>query len=184
MRQLGTIVIWVITAAVLWQTGCNVTDQRSDGATAGPPFGSRVDLDAAASLWKSMMGYKSWSPYPGLAGWQDGNSPHGKVLRYYVNSTAARDPMANGAIIIKENYGARSTGSLMAVTVMKKVPGYDPENEDWFWVKFDPSGTVMKRVLRHSSPTLVIGSFQSASRMQFTNTTPWSNTTICHLSFY
>ncbi len=35
-------------------------------------------------------------------------------------------------------------GDLMAVTVMQKVRGYDPEDKDWFWVKFDPSGGVMK----------------------------------------
>ena len=27
---------------------------------------------------------------------------------------------------------------------MKKVQGYDPENADWFWVKFGPKGDVMK----------------------------------------
>jgi hypothetical protein len=25
---------------------------------------------------------------------------------------------------------------------MKKIDGYDPENEDWFWVKYAPDGGV------------------------------------------
>ena len=32
-----------------------------------------------------------------------------------------------------------------AVTVMfKREAGYDPENKDWFWVKYAPDGSIMK----------------------------------------
>ena len=111
-----------------------------------PPFGGQEDVSRADDLWSSMKGYRSWKSYPGLEGWQDGMSPHGKVLKYYVNDAAAAHPghPHDGAIIIKENYGARDDGTLGAITVMKKIQGYDPENADWFWVKFDPKGNVMK----------------------------------------
>ena len=111
-----------------------------------PPFGGQEDVSRAGALWSSMKGYRSWKSYPGLEGWQDGMSPHGKVLKYYVNDAVTAHPghPHDGAIIIKENYGARDDGSLGAITVMKKIQGYDPENADWFWVKFDPKGNVMK----------------------------------------
>lgn len=117
------------------------------GSEAGPPFGGAADVKRAADLWKGTLGgkYTKWASYPGLGGWQPGKSPHGKVLRYFINSTAARNPQkpGNGAIIVKENYGVKN-GPLMAVTIMQKIKGYDPDNADWFWVKYGPGGEIMK----------------------------------------
>ncbi|MFQ5413552.1 MAG: cytochrome P460 family protein [Phycisphaerae bacterium] len=118
---------------------------KSSGMAGGPPFGGPEDVKYARSLWDTKMrGYTSWAAYPGLGGWQDGRSPHGKVLRYFINSVAAKRPArpGNGAIIVKENYGERN-GPLMAVTVMEKRRGYDPEDADWFWVKYGPSGDIL-----------------------------------------
>jgi hypothetical protein len=68
------------------------------------------------------------------------------LLTTYVNRIA-HDALANGAaahpagsIIVKENYMPDST--LDAATVMYKVPGYDPQNGDWYWAKYDPNGVV------------------------------------------
>lgn len=119
---------------------------ESDKPSAmAPPFGGSKDLERAESLWRTMRNYRSWASYPGLEGWQDGKSPHGKHLKYYINTTAARNPAApgNGAIIVKENYMARDPKSMGAITVMQKIRGYDPEDSDWFWVKYDPKGGVM-----------------------------------------
>ena len=35
-----------------------------------------------------------------------------------------------------------SDSEVLAITVMAKVTGYDSENGDWFWAKYDPDGTV------------------------------------------
>ena len=32
----------------------------------------------------------------------------------------------------------------MAVTVMQRLQGYDPDNHDWFWVKYAPDGSILK----------------------------------------
>ena len=139
---LGTLAMAVLVA------GCESDgSSKREGPTAmGPPFGGPADMGRASSLWSAMSGYRSWATYPGKEGWQDGKSPHGKYLKYYINSVAASNPgtPGNGAIIVKENYMARASGSLGAITVMQKIQGYDPEDGDWFWVKFDPKGNVMK----------------------------------------
>ena len=126
-------------------SGCQ-SSPKEDGNETKPPFGSKEDVARAADLWKTMEGYTSWQPYPGKAGWQEGGRPHGQFVKYHINSTAARSPgkPGHGSIIIKENYGAKDSKTLGAVTVMKKIRGYDPENADWFWVKFAPKGNVMK----------------------------------------
>ncbi|MBW1895483.1 MAG: cytochrome P460 family protein, partial [Deltaproteobacteria bacterium] len=58
---------------------------------------------------------------------------------------AAREgkPMPYGAILVKENYGKDKT-TLMAVTPMYKIKGFDPEAGDWFWAKYDANGKVLK----------------------------------------
>ena len=146
--------VFLILVAVFALVACKSDDaSKADGGGDDmskmdgmkPPFGGPDDVSRAKSLWVQMNGYTSWPSYPGLDGWQDGRSPHGKVLRYHINSTAARTPKNpdNGSIIIKENYGMRD-GPLMAITVMQKVPGYDPDSANWFWVKYAPDGSIMK----------------------------------------
>ena len=132
-----------LIAAVLVSCQTGETEKASE---TKPPFGAREDVARAADLWKTMEGYTSWQPYPGKPGWQEGGRPHGKWVKYFINSKAGESPTkpGYGSIIIKENYGAKDSKSLGAVTVMQKVRGYDSDNADWFWVKFDPKGGVMK----------------------------------------
>ena len=146
---------WMIPAVVVigfvwFVAGCDSAEKDGPGAMAGsgemaPPFGGADDVKRAQRLWRDIRGYENWASYPELAGWQDGKSPHGKFLKYYINSTAVRKPPnpRNGYVIVTENYGERG-GPLMAVTVMQKVRNYDPDNADWFWVKYMPDGTLAK----------------------------------------
>jgi hypothetical protein len=91
--------------------------------------------------------YLGWGYWPGHYGIYPGKSPHGAFLKIYANGIAlkaAREgkPMPHGAIIVKENYG-KDKKSLMAVTPMYKVRGYNPEGGDWFWGKYGPDGKIM-----------------------------------------
>ena len=92
--------------------------------------------------------YLGWGTWPGYPGIYPGKSPHGVFLKLYANGLAlkaAREgkPMPNGAIIVKENYG-KDQKTLMAITPMYKVKGYNPDAADWFWAKYLPDGTVAK----------------------------------------
>jgi len=91
--------------------------------------------------------YKGWGYWPGNYGVYPGQSPHGAYLRLYANGIAlkaAREgkPMPDGAILVKENYG-KDQKTLMAVTPMYKVKGYNPDGGDWWWGKYGPNGEVM-----------------------------------------
>jgi len=92
--------------------------------------------------------YLGWGTWPGYPGIYPGKSPHGAFLKLYANGLAlkaAREgkPMPEGAIIVKENYG-KDQKTLMAITPMYKVKGYNPEAGDWFWAKYEPSGKALK----------------------------------------
>jgi hypothetical protein len=99
------------------------------------------------SLWEYMTKtkpYSQWESWPGYPGMYPGNSPHGAFLKLYANDVAiaalkARAPMPAGAIIVKENYGPDKK-TLMAITPMYRIAGYNPEGGDWFWAKYDAQG--------------------------------------------
>jgi len=57
-------------------------------------------------------------------------------------------PMPVGMRIVKPAHAAASgaPGEVTGLTVMAKMePGYDPENGDWFYGVYDPTGTVAKK---------------------------------------
>ena len=89
--------------------------------------------------------YTRWELWPGKGKLYKGTEPHGSLLTTYVNDAAYRSAkgktaMTDGAIIVKENY--TSDKKLIALTVMYKIKGYNPESGDWFWAKYTPEGKV------------------------------------------
>jgi hypothetical protein len=68
---------------------------------------------------------------------------HEGFIKSYVNRTAAgtgRLPI--GSIVILENYFEDK--SLESISVMYKTEGFNPGAKDWYWVKFNPDGSVAK----------------------------------------
>lgn len=117
------------------------------------PFGTDADAEYAARLWSIMEemnmageGMIRTFPYEGVA-------PHGMMLETLY--TTARVGAHSGDLVIKRNYGPEGVSidavmndpdkHLGAVTVMfRREAGYDPDNADWFWVKYLPDGSLDK----------------------------------------
>ncbi len=91
---------------------------------------------------------KKFSLWPGKGKLYKGREPHGALLTTYVNKKALgaiegkKGVMPLGAIVVKENYKPDKT--LAAITVMFKVDKYNPQANDWFWVKYAPDGSIQK----------------------------------------
>jgi hypothetical protein len=88
--------------------------------------------------------YENWAPAPGQsADFYVGESPHGAFLKMYLNRVAMGDPkgLPNGSIIVKENYDV-DRATLKAITVMYRSKGYNPNAGDWYWIKYNPDGSV------------------------------------------
>ncbi len=111
-------------------------------------FGGDEDVQFAKDLWKAIDGYMDW---PMGSGVYEGVSPHGKFLRLYYNVVNVGDDYYH--VIVKDNFGGegatmKSVSSdpgkyLAAVTVMVQMEkGYDPENEDWYYVKYMADGSI------------------------------------------
>ncbi len=111
-----------------------------------PPALAAGDMPGAdaAALWNYIskgLPYRQWAQWPDFGGQQPGRSPHGEFVQVWVNQPAqagADLPLAAGALIVKEGYGADK--ALKSITVMYKVKGYNPAAGDWYWVAYSPQG--------------------------------------------
>ena len=117
------------------------------------PFGTEADADYAALLWQAMeqlnlAGDNMMHAFP-----YDGVAPHGMMLEtFYTKATINGH---TGDLLVKRNYGPEGVTSdevlsdpgkhLGAYTVMfRREAGYDADNQDWFWVKYLPDGSLDK----------------------------------------
>ncbi len=149
---LGVLGCIALLAAIHFNHGSAVAQSGSRGGGSGVrsngPSGSarppanQQPFEAQFWNWLARAQYKNWASLPGLStDGYPGNSPHGKVVKLYANRAAAGDPatLPAGSILVKENYGPDGA-TLMAITVMYRSPGYNPDHGDWYWAKYDPNG--------------------------------------------
>lgn len=93
--------------------------------------------------WLQRSNYKNWKGANGQApDFQKGESPHGVLIKTYVDKVASRNikDLPPGSVIVKENYSPDK--KLMAITVMQRSKGYDPEHGDWYYAKYNPDGKI------------------------------------------
>lgn len=132
------ILILTFTGLILLAWSCG-TD--SDADEVPDPTGEEV--------WNQMQQedyQNTWNLWPGTEELYEGTEPHGMLLTTYLNDIAYEAVMSgnttlpSGSIITKENYMPDSTFS--AITTMYKVENYNPEHNDWFWLRNNPEGVV------------------------------------------
>lgn len=114
------------------------------------PFGQEDDTAYAQKLWASMTEARLVGDDAIHVRPFEGNEPHG-AIQEVLAATATVDGHT-GRLLVKRNHGGVDgltiqqvyddpIAHLMAVTIMfKREEGYDPENQDWFWAKYLPSG--------------------------------------------
>ena len=116
-----------------------------------PKFGEPEDIAFAEKLWETIAETRLGGPRSIVAQPYEGTDPHGVILMT-ISSEVTIDGR-EAPVIVKKNYmgGDISIESvatnpnllLAAVTVMfRREPGYDPENQDWFWVKYKADGSL------------------------------------------
>jgi hypothetical protein len=140
--------------------------QGSGGAMRQPEVDNTFEGRFWRYLTNSPFRYDEWAPFAGRTdSTYKGQSPHGAYVKVIANKMARQNPqkLPYGSILIKENYAADSK-TLLAITVMYRTRGangqpWDPENRDWYYVKYAPDGQVA------SSPP-EMGSKRLAGRVQ------------------
>jgi len=114
-------------------------------------FGTEEDIAYAELLWDLMEAERLAGPNMIRAFPYEGLEPHGLMLETFYAVGTIGDH--TGDLIVKRNFGpegvsvdevlANPDGHLGAYTVMfRREDGYDPENLDWFWARYNPDGSI------------------------------------------
>ncbi|QDT65703.1 hypothetical protein V22_29630 [Calycomorphotria hydatis] len=158
-RHLSLVGLVVATAIIGWQLHFAMSafaqsssrvqsgsgTQQDSGSSSRSSARTRQTFESRFWVWLQGAKYKNWSPMPGqTTEMYPGESPHGVKLKTYVNRLVAGNPKnpPHGSIIVKENFSTE--GELVAITAMYRVNNYDPEHNDWYWVKYSPTGEVAR----------------------------------------
>jgi Cytochrome P460 len=134
--------------AALCLTACS----SKGGESPAPATLPGADAAQLFNYIKNQNPYTSWAAWPLTTKLYPGRDPHGAFLNNYVSDVAAASiaaatdlvalhGMANGSIVVEENYGPDKT--LAALTVMYRVQNFNPAAGDWFWAEYLPDGTVV-----------------------------------------
>lgn len=124
-------------------------------AYAQAPFGDPDSIKYSQKLWKALdkaglIGDNAVYSKP-----YKGQHPHGAVLDTIQTDVKVGFGGHTGLAIVKRNYGGDGVGVqvvandpgkyLKAITVMfQREAGYDEDNNNWFWAKYLPDGSLDK----------------------------------------
>lgn len=118
---------------------------------AEKPFGGSDSVQYSQALWAALEAANLAGPGAYEATPYDGQHPHGAVLQTLDGTLTVNGH--TGEVIVKRNYGGEGVSKsavandpdkwLAAVTVMfRRESGYDSENDNWFWAKYKPDGSL------------------------------------------
>jgi hypothetical protein len=149
MKKMTTVLLLAIAGIAFIPTGCVTNTAVTIESIV--PFGSDVDVAYSQDLWKVLLKAKLVGPESIRSLPYEGQEPHGVILEQL--STHIKIKGYTGKVYVKSNYmGDGITRSkvvndpssyIKAVTVMfKRQKGYDPDNQNWFWVKYKPDGSL------------------------------------------
>jgi hypothetical protein len=141
----------LIAAACALALGAGAATAQDAGQT--PPFGSKDDAAYAKLIWEVLQADKLVGPGMIRTTPYEGTDPHGMMLETFY--TSAEINGHQGDLVVKRNFGPAGVTKdavlsapdkhLGAITVMfRREAGYDPEDHNWFWIKFKPDGSVEK----------------------------------------
>ncbi|WP_347274875.1 cytochrome P460 family protein [Candidatus Kuenenia sp.] len=140
MNKSKTIGFLIVIIAVV----CFTLQKR--GTAEIPGINEKIN---AQRLWEYMTKenpYQCYPAWPGKEGIYESTMPPGDILRLYINDLALdtvvkkKGIFPNGSLLIKEIYTEENKVSLL--TVMYKEKGFDPQGNDWYWVKYGHDGEV------------------------------------------
>jgi hypothetical protein len=132
-----------------------VTREIPDGGENAPSFGTAEDVIYAEKIWRVMeddrlVGDKGRELEPFFGG----AKPHGMILELVYRNIQVNSH--DGLIVVKKNYdgigvtvesvrGNRSK-YLSSITIMfQRESGYDNDNQNWFWAKYNPDGSLFSK---------------------------------------
>lgn len=113
-------------------------------------FGTKVDIAYAEKLWQHLTESELVGKNRTMSAPYEGTHPHGTFLDTIERSMTVDDN--TGPVIVKRNYAGEDVSKrtvwndpekyLVSITVMYQRDDYDPDNNNWFWAKYFPDGSL------------------------------------------
>ena len=134
---------YAVRALLISLTGCSASPPAPSGSQQPAPTGAEL-----FALITETDPYEEWAQFPGVEGLVPSAPPHGPMARIFINRQVEdalgqfTGRLASGSMIVKENFGDGSSDKADSLTMMWKVDGYDPDNNDWFWANITPDGEI------------------------------------------
>lgn len=126
--------------------GCGGTPEPEPNPLGPPP----PDSAQPAAVWAYLEGAdyrRYWAPETGRNPAIHRSRPgHGPLIQTFVNRTAddarplGKEPLPTGSVLVLENHTTEP--HLHAIDVMAKIPGHNPDTNNWAFLRFGPTGTV------------------------------------------
>lgn len=154
MNRIHTSTIWgIILIGTLAIVGCtNMPPPENIGGSLSDPDGFGASVPTGAKLVTRIMQddpYQDWAQFPDHQGTFESVLPHGPMSQVFINNVVESalenfdGSLPDGSIIVKENIGTSPEVTEAALTVMWKVAGFEPNNNDWFWTNMTPNGEIV-----------------------------------------
>lgn len=145
--KLKKVKLIAIPALITLLAGCSTAQMPTDKM----PFGGKNSVAYSQQLWDSLSAARLAGPNAKPDGVYKGTHPHGAMLETLYSNVTVNGH--KGEVVVKRNYGGKDISAadvtadrakyLKAVTVMfKREAGYDKDNQNWYWAKFKPDGSL------------------------------------------
>ena len=115
---------------------------NNNAQTAAAIYG---EITVATDLYTEWVGFGVATPV--VTADTTGGLHGGTFLRTFINGVADSNErnLADGSVLVLENLTSAdpaAAGALATLSVMKKIPDLDPENDDWFYATLGADGKV------------------------------------------
>ena len=142
---LLSIGLLMVGVAVAYSQQAGSGSSRSDPARATRPQTPEEFYD---TFWRYLVkkdaAYNTWKVLEHEPPKDEVENPHGTVSRTYANEVAAKDPenLPLGSILVREDYDDKR--KRQSISVMYRVKDYDKEHGNWYYLRFNETGALMK----------------------------------------
>lgn len=150
MRKAASALVLPLGLSLQAVGGAQAQQQQAAGGQT-PPFGTEADLEYVDQLWQALADAGLVGDGTILSMPYQGREPHGAILEYFEQTVSVQDH--EELAIVKKNYRGEQLSReqvladpdeyLESITVMyRREQGYDPDNQNWFWSKHNPDGSL------------------------------------------
>lgn len=133
----------ISSCAMALLAACSVAPRMNDEVPDPPTMGE----DLFRRITETDP-FENWTRFPDAQGILVSNPPHGPMSEVFINDVVEAalgdftGALPADAIIVKRNIGEDPQITEAKLTVMWKVPDFDPDNNDWFWANISPDGEI------------------------------------------